>query len=342
MVDPVFAASDDDAERRYEKYRDLDPFPSIAPALLNSAELADYVAATGLIHPFEYREDTLKPASYEVPLGGDYIYWDEKGGLVEGELEPDGEFLLKPNSLVFLTLAPMFRVPQYLGLRFNLRISHVYKGLLVGTGPLVDPGFHGRLSLPLHNLTANDYKLVGGEGLIWVEVTKIRPRAAVSHEEEPRHGRFFDYPKTKQDLTLAQYLRKADPNRSIRSSIPGLLQDATGRLGEAQVAAQQAVEAADRIRRRELLAGALGVIAAALTVIGIIVALHQIIDATNTRVDAANSRIDQISQQVRASPPATVVEQQIVQLNARLCRLEQQAHQPVPAACAALSASPSP
>jgi len=341
MAEPSFSASDEDAEQRHQKYRNVDPFPSIAPALLNSAELADYVGATGLIYPFDYTEDALKPASYEVPLGGEYIYWDDKGGRVEGELGPGDEFLLKSNSLVFLTLAPMFRVPQYLALRFNLRISHVYKGLLVGTGPLVDPGFHGHLSLPLHNLTANDYRLVGGDGLIWVEVTKIRPQQSAK-EEEPRRARFFELPKTKQNLSLAQYLRKADPNRSIRSSIPGLLQEATGRLEEAQAAAQEAVDQADRTRRREVIAAALGVIAAALTVIGIIVVLHQIVDSTNARVDAANGRIDQISQQVRASPPVPILEQQISQLNARLCRLEQQAHQPVVSGCAAASPSPSP
>jgi deoxycytidine triphosphate deaminase len=340
MADPSFAASDHEAETRYQKYRNLDPYPSIPEALLNSADLADYVAVTGLIHPFNYSSDALKPASYEVPLGGDYIYYDEAGSLVEGKLGDGDEFLLKPNSLVFLTLAPMFRVPEYLALRFNLRISLVYRGLLVGTGPLVDPGFHGNLSLPLHNLTANDYKLVGGEGLIWVEVTKIRPSKVAEADVEPRRGRVFALPVAKKDLTLRQYLRKADPNRAIRSSIPGLLQDANVRLREAQNAAQQAVAAADRVQRRELIAAAIGVVGVIFAAVAVFTAVHGLIDTTNFRVDTTNARIDQLSQQVRPSASLDVIQRQVTQLNARICQLELQAHQPVSPACTSPSPSP--
>jgi hypothetical protein len=129
VADPTFSGSDQDAEDRHQKYRELDPLPSIQPALLNSGEFSDYVAACGLIFPFKYEADALKPASYEVPLGGDFVYWDDaQASIVEGELRDGDEFWLRPNSLVFLTLKPMFRVPQYIALRFNLRISHVYKG----------------------------------------------------------------------------------------------------------------------------------------------------------------------------------------------------------------------
>jgi deoxycytidine triphosphate deaminase len=327
MPTPNFASFEEEAEARHQKYRTLDPFPSIVPALLNGAELADYVAATGLIYPFTYNRDVLKPASYEVPLGGDYVYWDNtQGSLVEGELKDGDEFWLNPNSLVFLTLAPMFRVPQYLALRFNLRITHVYRGLLVGTGPLVDPGFHGHLHLPLHNLTANRYRLVGGEGLIWVEVTKTEPPQRAEKDLEPRVAEIFDYPDAKKDLTLRQYLRKADPNRPIRSSIPQIEADVQLRLSEAQAAVREALTAVRRAQRREVIAAAIGVIAVVLALIGTLAIFHQIIDATNARVDTTNSRIDQIAHQAQTSP-ASNVDQQLIQLNLRLCRLEAPAQQ---------------
>src|SRR6202030_1353083 len=186
------------------------------------------------------------------------------------------------------------------------------------------PGFHGNLSLPLHNLTANDYKLVGGEGLIWVEVTKIRPSKVAQADAEPRRGRTFALPIAKKDLTLRQYLRKADPNRAIRSSIPGLLQDANVRLREAQSAAQQAVAAADRVQRRELIAAAIGVVGVILAAVAVFTAVHGLIDTTNFRVDATNGRIDQLSQQVRPSASPDVIQRQLSQLNARICQLELQ------------------
>ena len=59
-------------------------------------------------------------------------------------------FDLAPNSIAFVALEPCFRIPEYMALRFNLKIKHIYKGLLLGTGPLVDPGFSGKLFIPLH------------------------------------------------------------------------------------------------------------------------------------------------------------------------------------------------
>jgi hypothetical protein len=58
-------------------------------------------------------------------------------------------------------------------LRFNLQVQNVYKGLLLGTGPIVDPGFVGKLFIPLHNLTSNEYKIKSNAALIDIEFTKL-------------------------------------------------------------------------------------------------------------------------------------------------------------------------
>ena len=58
------------------------------------------------------------------------------------------------------------RLPNYIAVQFNLRITHVHRGLLLGTGPLVDPGFHGKILIPLHNLTSEKYIIRADEGLI--------------------------------------------------------------------------------------------------------------------------------------------------------------------------------
>ena len=63
-----FPKNEDEAEAAYLTYRDLDPFPDIDSALLNAADIADYVAKTGMIFPFDLKR--LGPASYEMVLGG--------------------------------------------------------------------------------------------------------------------------------------------------------------------------------------------------------------------------------------------------------------------------------
>src|SRR4051812_49283942 len=71
-----YANSDEDAEARWRAYKSVDPFPHIRPALLNSADFIDYIAATGMIFPFHDRADLLKPACYGLQLRGRCIYWD--------------------------------------------------------------------------------------------------------------------------------------------------------------------------------------------------------------------------------------------------------------------------
>lgn len=282
-----FAQTDEEAARRFERYSWVDPFPGIPPALLNSADIADYVAATGMIFPFrpEPHAGLLKPASYEVALGGPYIYWDEDGIKHEDTIDSGYEFTLKGNSIAFVTLEPMFRIPAYMALRFNLRISHIYKGLLLGTGPLVDPGFVGRLSIPLHNLTLTDYTLVGGDGLIWMEFTKLSPLPSeavtrhapqrdAQHDKPKRSGRFVEFDSKKKDLSLAEYLRKASPNQPVRSSIP---------VGVAQAAdaAKSAKATAERIRNVAYLSGVVLVIAVA----ALVVQVFSVVNDTNARID---------------------------------------------------------
>jgi deoxycytidine triphosphate deaminase len=159
----AFAATDEEAAERFAATRQNDPFPDIAPALLNTADLLEYIAATGMLHPFRVSpgnaSEMLKPASCGMRLAGPVIYWkDTKSGghrKITVQLEHGEELKLNPNSIVYVTLEPMLRLPDYIAARFNLTIRDIYRGMLVGTGPLVDPGFVGQIHVPLHNLTCN-------------------------------------------------------------------------------------------------------------------------------------------------------------------------------------------
>jgi deoxycytidine triphosphate deaminase len=129
-----------------------------------------------MIHPF--RAEKLKPASYEVAIRGEYLYYDANGDKITGTMLPSNHpqwnnatnptttFQLNGNSIAFVSLEPLFQLPDYIAIRFNLKVRHVYKGLLLGAGPLIDPGYVGKLNIPLHNLTAEDYDLGADEGLI--------------------------------------------------------------------------------------------------------------------------------------------------------------------------------
>jgi deoxycytidine triphosphate deaminase len=188
-----------------------------------------------MIHPF--RPEDVKPASYAFRLKG--LCRDEKGSFVE--IEEGDDFELKPNSIAFVTLEPYIRLPDYIALRFNLKIKNVYRGLLLGTGPLIDPGFEGRLSIPLHNLTANSYRFRGGETMIWVEFTKLSPNdrwMQHSNDQAPRDAELYvPFPADKYGRQLTEYLHDADPLRVIVSSIPGVFTEAREAAEKANAAA---------------------------------------------------------------------------------------------------------
>lgn len=168
-------------EQRHDLFVTHDPYPEIAPTLLHAGYLASYAVTTGMIEPFDVGA-LEKPATYLVPLEGPVRYLDENGKRcsfylsnekVENERDVRKEFELNSNSICYVTLKPRFRMPAYIAGRFNLLIRDVYRGLLVGTGPLVDPGFSGFLSIPVHNFTSNKYILRAGEGFVYFEFTKL-------------------------------------------------------------------------------------------------------------------------------------------------------------------------
>ena len=168
--------SRDEARKRAEKYRDSDqsdPFPWIRPSLLSAEDIRKYVLNTGAIAPFYAgggRHSRLKKASYEGRIGK-CAYRYNKVGMLES-IPLENELKIGANSIVFVECDLDFRLPEFIALRFNLQIRHVHRGLLLGTGPLVDPGYWGKLCIPLHNLTDEDYSIPLGDGLIWIEFTK--------------------------------------------------------------------------------------------------------------------------------------------------------------------------
>jgi deoxycytidine triphosphate deaminase len=308
-ADNRFALSDDEAAERFELYKSSDPFPSIPPALLNSADITDYVAATGMIYPFEDSSEVLKSASYRVNLLGKCIYWDEKGEKRVLQLNAGDEFELKPNSIVFITPEPTFRLPDYIALRFNLEIKHIHKGILLGTGPLVDPGFAGKLLVPLHNLTANNYTFRGGDPIIWMEFTKLSPNKrwdrVAELELKERQGVFREFPSRKSRVDVEFYLEKAvGRERKIRSSIPVAIDEARNLAIQAEGYADQARKEVRRFRnsfeRKINNYRNIFTVAGIITALAVLIPLFSLIHDANTNVSDASKEIPLLRKEIQS------------------------------------------
>jgi deoxycytidine triphosphate deaminase len=279
-----FPSGDEDAAARFESYKKNDPFVDvIPPALLNSSDIYDYVRVTGMIHPFEHDEKTLekklKGASYEIDFLGE-VWWSDENDRTQIQLiEKNAVFRLRKNSIAFVYLKTQFRLPHYIAVRFILKITHVHRGLLLGTGPLVDPGFSGRLLIPLHNLTAEDYVFIGGEGFIWAEFTKLAPYIENNPNIRASARRPFLFPDSKKDLGAQAYFNKASSGIPARSSIPD-------EVREAKRIAQATERKVDRYTF-----GA--IVTAALTVFGLVGGTWSLIsDANKNMYDSSKNVTD--------------------------------------------------
>lgn len=291
-------------------------FDEIPPSLLSAEHIEKYVLATGLIAPFFLgggRKSRLKKASYEGRIGSKAYVFDDENEL-KPVLIPDKPLVIPANSIVFVESDLDFRLPKYIALRFNLQIRHVHRGLLLGTGPLVDPGFWGKLCIPLHNLTNEDYELPLSEGLIWVEFTKTTSdsrEGRITLAEGETHSEHWEIEKFLRKA--ATPLVKDKPNIGIRSSIPTMVARATGIAEQAHDVSQKALEASESARNnasgaqqeasktRELfnrigwlgaLVGGVAVLTLWATFVGGIVAFYLGVDS---RVDSLGDRVKELS-----------------------------------------------
>ena len=282
-----YAPDEAEAIARAKRWKDADPFKFVKASLLSREHIEAYVKATAMIHPFHPdRDESFKGASYEIRAAQELIRWED-GRKVISAVGSDGKLVLPPNSISFAQIESRIRLPNYIAIRFNLRIKHVHRGLLLGTGPLVDPNFEGDLLIPLHNLTASEYVIDASEGLIWVEFTKtsrvtdadvsLRAIPAASSVWPPSGGKW---------LSVAHYFEKANRNRPIESSIPG-------EIKQAKTDSKNAILEARRAKRTNQIFVGLGIVAIASVVVGIGTLLWE----AETRIDSAYT----VSQEAKAA-----------------------------------------
>ena len=221
-LDP--ATTKKDFDDRADWWEFTDPFDDLDPALLTAEQINNYARVTGLIRPFD--EKLLKGATYEIGVGGNVYSWDDKKKKKILPVANAGEsgIVLEANSITFVETDVEFRLPQYIAMRFNLHIKLVHRGLLLGTGPIVDPGFRGRLLIPLHNLTSQPLTIKQGEKIVWIEFTKTSFGQSSDREgyrnELPN---FKVFPKNKRWIEAEAYLQKANSGNPIMSSISGFI-----------------------------------------------------------------------------------------------------------------------
>ena len=281
-----------------------DPLPNIDPALLNSVDIRRYVDNGCLIEKDSFDPTRMKPASYEMRFLGELYHWEKVDGRLEKESRTvsAGKYIrLYKNSISYLWMAERLLLPEYIAARFNLRIRDVHKGILLGTGPLIDPGFGGQLLIPLHNLTDNDYELCGGDGIIWVEFTKVSKNDhwLSNRPDTERPSDLVAFPKGKEIDHPNRYLGKAGAVGGVQSAFKGELARTTRVAGDAKSIAKAARKRVDELDARTTTWGIGGAILGALGLVALLVSAYQISFPVMERVHRQSDRIGELEERLQ-------------------------------------------
>jgi deoxycytidine triphosphate deaminase len=252
---------------------------TIKPGMLSSPHIAYCVSKYGIIE--NYEKSCLGPATYNMRIGGKVLTWD-KGKKVEftlGEQEDKNRDIctkleLKPNSLTFITTIEKFNLPKDIIARFNLKSKWVHEGLLLGTGPIVDPELKANLLIPLHNFSSQSVWLNFKDEIISVEFTKtLNPDDQLNLE-----GSDLKYVANKSRIFDFEGYRRRIGGKKVESSVSSAFGKYDKTIG--------------RFKRYSWLSG-IGIVAAYVGLITLVITTYMFISSARNEVVDANKTLSE-------------------------------------------------
>ena len=258
---------------------------TIAPGMLSSPQIRRYIKNNYLvlipegqnsIDKGECNEHLLKPATYDMRLGSPAFRYEEGKtkefclGKNENSIERISKKLtLHPNSLTFVTTHESFNLPKDVVARFNLKSKWVRQGLLLGTGPIVDPQFKGALSIPIHNFSSQFIEIGYLDPLIAVEFTKTLPAL--------KEDGYVDNPSSSGNIK--SYMSGVAP---VDSSVFSTIEE-TKRITE------ETKKLNERQRKILFWGSIVAVVTSVIAIGGLLIAVKGIVNDVNGRIDGIHS-----------------------------------------------------
>jgi dCTP deaminase len=125
------------------------------------------------IEPFD--EGQIQPASIDLRVGDEGATTKHKRKI---KIDEAGLIILEPGDFGVITILEKVKFgAQYVG-RLGLRSKYARKGLIATTGPQIDPGFEGSITLGLANLTPKSVSLSHRDDILTLEIHRLEKPAA--------------------------------------------------------------------------------------------------------------------------------------------------------------------
>jgi dCTP deaminase len=151
--------------------------------ILTDRQIKEAVAAGDIaISPFDERQ--VQAASLDLRVGEEGATTKTKKRI---NIREHGFLLLEPGDFGVISIFEELRLgPQHVG-RIGLRSKYARKGLIATTGPQIDPGYHGRLTLGVTNLTPQSVSIPYKDDILTLELHKLEEPA-----QQPYSGPYQD------------------------------------------------------------------------------------------------------------------------------------------------------
>ncbi|MCL6184931.1 hypothetical protein MU404_16500 [Acinetobacter baumannii] len=136
--------------------------------ILSGIEIGKLVEKQSLISPFI--EKNLRNSSYDLTVG-DEIYCGSKHSLTMRTtyLGENESFEIPAYGLAYILCNENIKLPSYVTARVALRMSLIYKGLVLTVQPPFDPNYNGKVIIFLHNMSTTPVYLKRGERIATME-----------------------------------------------------------------------------------------------------------------------------------------------------------------------------
>ena len=152
--------------------------------ILTDRQIKEAVTAGAIaITPFD--EAQIQSASIDLRVG-------EEGATTKTKkrvnIREHGFLVLEPGDFGVISIFEELQLgPQHVG-RIGLRSKYARKGLIATTGPQIDPGYHGRLTLGVTSLTPQTVSIPYKDDILTLELHRLEEPVLKSYDG-PYQGR---------------------------------------------------------------------------------------------------------------------------------------------------------
>lgn len=198
--------------------------------ILNDNDIDNLAKSESLVIP--YNPQNLRRASYDLSVGAEFCVFDGEDMrrannpvIQQYTLTKGQSFEMPPNSVCFISCAEQISLPKNICARVFLRMSYIYKGIVVASQPPFDPGYQGMVIVMVHNMSSLPMPIKEGDRFVTIEFE--RTTGEYSEKTHPsKNVLFFNQPLNGKIVTSLQGLESGF--RRIEKRVEGLFSQLIG------------------------------------------------------------------------------------------------------------------